>query len=185
MHGVASEAAKLVHVHSGGKILDIAASHGLFGIAVAKQNPGAKIVALDFPSALAVAKENAERFGVSDRHTFACRECTGGSVWNRLRRSGGDESSASLGPRDNPVLLKKVYAALSPGGQIVVVEFAPNDDSGFTTDTSFLRHEHAGEHPWGQRLHGLRKPGDAPRCGIRCVRNSPSHSHAANSDCRI
>jgi ubiquinone/menaquinone biosynthesis C-methylase UbiE len=128
MYGVASEAAKLVHVHSGGKVLDIAASHGLFGIAVAKQNPGAKIVALDFSSALAVAGENAERFGVSDRHTLL--------AGNALEIPFGTGFDAALvmnllhhwDRKTIQVLLKKVHAALSPGGQIVVVEFAPNDD---------------------------------------------------------
>jgi ubiquinone/menaquinone biosynthesis C-methylase UbiE len=128
MHGVASEAAKLVHLHSGGKILDIAAGHGLFGIAIAKQNPGAKIVALDFPSTLVVAKENAERFGVSDRYTFL--------AGNALEIAFGTGFDAALvmnllhhwNRETIQVLLRKVYAALSPGGQIVVVEFAPNDD---------------------------------------------------------
>ena len=70
MYPVAEEAAKLLRVGSGAKILDIAAGHGLFGISAAKQNPGAEIVALDFPSVLAVASENAERFGVADRYTL-------------------------------------------------------------------------------------------------------------------
>src|SRR5882672_2466572 len=69
IHPVAEATAKLIRVGPGIKILDIAASHGLFGIAVAKQNPGATIVALDFPSVLTIASENAERFGISDRYT--------------------------------------------------------------------------------------------------------------------
>ena len=49
------------------KILDIAAGHGMFGIAFAARNPNAEIVALDWSNVLDVAKENAERAGVSDR----------------------------------------------------------------------------------------------------------------------
>jgi hypothetical protein len=52
------------------KVLDVAAGHGLFGIAVAQRNPEAMIVALDFPSVLTVASENATRAGVSDRYTL-------------------------------------------------------------------------------------------------------------------
>src|SRR5271155_3915793 len=36
-------------------VLDIAAGHGMYGITIAKKNPKAKIVAVDWPSVLAVA----------------------------------------------------------------------------------------------------------------------------------
>jgi ubiquinone/menaquinone biosynthesis C-methylase UbiE len=128
MYPVAEGAAKLVRVGSGAKILDIAAGHGLFGISAAKQNPGAKIVALDFPSVLAVATENAQRFGVADRYTLL--------AGNALEVPFGTGFDAVLvmnllhhWDRETiQILLKKAHAALSPGGQIVVVEFAPNDD---------------------------------------------------------
>ncbi len=51
------------------KILDIAAGHGLYGIAFAQKNPLAEVVALDWPKVLVVAKENAEKAGVSDRYS--------------------------------------------------------------------------------------------------------------------
>jgi len=50
------------------KILDIAAGHGLYGLAFAKRNPKAEIVAVDWPNVLEVAKENAQAAGVSDRY---------------------------------------------------------------------------------------------------------------------
>ena len=128
MYPVAEGAAKLLRAGSEAKILDIAAGHGLFGISVAKQNPGAKIVALDFPSVLAVASENAQRFGVADRYTLLAGNALevpfgtgfdGVLVMNLLHH--WDRETIQT-------LLKKAHAALSPGGQIVVVEFAPNDD---------------------------------------------------------
>ena len=50
------------------KILDIAAGHGLFGIAFATNNPQAEITALDWKAVLEVAKENAQNAGVGDRY---------------------------------------------------------------------------------------------------------------------
>src|SRR5204863_9258175 len=50
------------------RVLDIAAGHGMFGIAFAKQNPQAEITAVDWPKVLEVAKENAQAAGVSDRY---------------------------------------------------------------------------------------------------------------------
>ena len=46
------------------KILDIAAGHGLFGIAFATQNQQAEVTAVDWKPVLEVAKENAEKAGV-------------------------------------------------------------------------------------------------------------------------
>ena len=50
------------------KILDIAASHGAFGIAIAQQYAKAQIYALDWANVLQVAEENARKAGVADRH---------------------------------------------------------------------------------------------------------------------
>ena len=48
--------------HNGSaQVLDIAAGHGLFGIAIAKQNPQAHITGLDWGPVLEVALENARR----------------------------------------------------------------------------------------------------------------------------
>src|SRR4029077_8278691 len=49
------------------KVLDIAASHGVFGISVAKQNPSAHIYASDWKNVLEVATKNAQAMGVADR----------------------------------------------------------------------------------------------------------------------
>ena len=49
------------------QVLDIAAGHGMFGITVAQHNPAAEIRALDWKNVLAVAHENAVKFGVADR----------------------------------------------------------------------------------------------------------------------
>jgi hypothetical protein len=53
------------------KVLDIAAGHGMYGIAVAQRNPEAEITALDWEAVLDVAKENAVVAGVAARfHTI-------------------------------------------------------------------------------------------------------------------
>jgi hypothetical protein len=46
------------------RVLDVAAGHGLFGIAVAQRYPQARVTALDWPNVLAVAAENARRAGL-------------------------------------------------------------------------------------------------------------------------
>jgi 2-polyprenyl-3-methyl-5-hydroxy-6-metoxy-1,4-benzoquinol methylase len=110
------------------KVLDIAAGHGLFGIAVAKQNPEAQIVALDWAAVLEVAKENARKAGVGDRmHLLP------GSAFDV--DYGGDYDvvllTNFLHHFDVPTcvnLLKKVHASLKPGGRAATLEFVPNED---------------------------------------------------------
>ena len=50
------------------RVLDIAAGHGLYGLAFAKQNPQAEVTAIDWPNVLEIAKENAAAAGVTDRY---------------------------------------------------------------------------------------------------------------------
>jgi ubiquinone/menaquinone biosynthesis C-methylase UbiE len=110
------------------KVLDIAAGHGLFGIEVAKQNPQAHIVAQDWAPVLEVAQGNAQKAGVADR-------------FEKLPGSAFDVDYG--GPYDIVLLtnflhhfdhatcvalLRKVRAALKPGGRAAALEFVPNED---------------------------------------------------------
>jgi ubiquinone/menaquinone biosynthesis C-methylase UbiE len=110
------------------KVLDIAAGHGMFGIGIAKANPNAEIVALDWSAVLEVAKENAEKAGVADRLTLKP-----GSAFDVDFGDGYDLVLLTnfFHHFDMPTcesLMKKVYAALKPGGRAVTFEFVPNED---------------------------------------------------------
>ena len=50
------------------RVLDVAAGHGLYGIAFAKNNPLVEVTAVDWANVLAVATENAAAAGVAERH---------------------------------------------------------------------------------------------------------------------
>ena len=109
-------------------VLDIAAGHGLFGIEVAKQNPKARVVAVDWAAVLEVACANARRAGVADRY-----EARPGSAFEV--EYGGPHDIALLtnflhhfDPPTCVRLLKKVHASLKPGGRVAALEFVPNED---------------------------------------------------------
>ena len=110
------------------KILDIAAGHGLFGIAFATNNQQAEVTALDWKAVLEVAKENAQKAGVADRyHTIE------GSAFDVEFGSGYDLVLITnfLHHFDSSTcetLLRKVRAALADGGRAVTLEFVPNED---------------------------------------------------------
>jgi ubiquinone/menaquinone biosynthesis C-methylase UbiE len=110
------------------KILDIAAGHGLFGIAFATQNKQAEITALDWKAVLEVAKENAEKAGVADRYSTI-----EGSAFDVEFGSGYDLVLLTnflhhFDPPTCETLLRKVRAALADGGRAVTLEFVPNED---------------------------------------------------------
>lgn len=110
------------------KVLDIAAGHGLFGIMVAKAFPNAEIYAVDWKNVLTVATENAQKFGVAERHHLI----------------EGDAFDVDFGEGYDVVLvtnflhhfdaetctkfMAKVNAALAPDGKAMTLEFVPNDD---------------------------------------------------------
>ncbi|MFB3905475.1 MAG: class I SAM-dependent methyltransferase [Acidobacteriota bacterium] len=110
------------------RVLDIAAGHGLFGIAVARQNPLAEIVALDWPAVLEIARENARKAGVGARY-----ETLPGDAFAIDFRGPYDAILLTnfLHHFDPPTcvsLLRKIHASLKPGGRVITLEFVPNED---------------------------------------------------------
>ncbi len=107
------------------RVLDVAAGHGLFGIAVAERCPEARVTALDWPNVLAVARDNAGAAGVADRHALLP-----GSAFTTDWGAPYDAVLLTnfLHHFDPPTceqLAGKAYAALAPGGRVFTLEFIP------------------------------------------------------------
>lgn len=110
------------------EILDVAAGHGLFGIAFGSRVSEARVTALDWPGVLGAAAENAARAGLGARY----------------RTVAGDAFTAAIAPAPDLVivanflhhfspstvagLLARLRAALAPDGRVAIVEFVPNPD---------------------------------------------------------
>ena len=110
------------------RVLDIAAGHGMYGIVIAQRNQQAEVVAVDWPSVLAVASEHAAGMGVSDRHRTVAgdaftvdwgRDYDAALVTNFLHHF--DAATCTT-------FLRKVADSLKPGGRVAVLEFVPNED---------------------------------------------------------
>jgi ubiquinone/menaquinone biosynthesis C-methylase UbiE len=121
--------AKILHAEAPSRsVLDVAASHGLFGLAVAKLNPEAQVTALDSANVLEVARETAARFGFTARHKLLP-----GSVFDADLGAGYDlvlvtNFLHAFDKKDNVKVLKRLHAAMAPGGRIAIVEMVPNED---------------------------------------------------------
>jgi ubiquinone/menaquinone biosynthesis C-methylase UbiE/predicted transcriptional regulator len=110
------------------RVLDIAASHGIYGIMVAKSSPQAEITALDWPHVLEVAKENARKFAVMERY-----KTIPGSFFEVDLGSGYDLALLTnfLHHFDRETcigIIRKLKSALEPGGKIATVDFVMDDD---------------------------------------------------------
>jgi SAM-dependent methyltransferase len=109
------------------KVLDIAASHGVFGIAFAKANPRAEVYACDWKNVLPFARERAEREGVADRfHEIP------GSAFDVDFGADFDlvlvpNFFHHFDPKTNERLMRKIHAALRTGGRCVTLEFVPDE----------------------------------------------------------
>jgi 2-polyprenyl-3-methyl-5-hydroxy-6-metoxy-1,4-benzoquinol methylase len=110
------------------RVLDVAAGHGLFGIAIAERYRQAKITALDWPNVLAVAAEHARAAGVAERHTLlpgSAFDVNWGGPYDVVLLTNFfhhfDVPSCEL-------LAAKTYAALAPGGRALTLDFIPEPD---------------------------------------------------------
>lgn len=110
------------------RVLDIAAGHGMFGIAVARQLPEAEITALDWPNVLEVAEENARQAGVGERYHLlpgSAFEVDYGNDYDLILLTN---FLHHFDPQTCEQLLRRVHAALSDQGKVVTLEFVPNED---------------------------------------------------------
>jgi ubiquinone/menaquinone biosynthesis C-methylase UbiE len=110
------------------KVLDIAAGHGVFGVLLAQKYQNAEVYAADWENVLAVAQETAERYGVADRY-----HQIPGSAFDVDLGAGNDVILLTnflhhFDKTTCEAFLKKLHAALADGGQVLTLEFVPNDD---------------------------------------------------------
>jgi ubiquinone/menaquinone biosynthesis C-methylase UbiE len=109
-------------------ILDIAAGHGMYGITLAKKNPNARIVALDWPAVLAVAEENARTAGVAARYTTRPGSAFEADLGNEYDFVLLTNIFHHFDAPTCEKLMRRVHTALKPDGKAVTLEFIPNED---------------------------------------------------------
>ena len=130
MMPAAQQIAERVPVEAGRpvRVLDLAAGHGIFGILLAQKHPNIEVTALDWAPVLEVARENAQKFGVSDRHRLlpgSAFEVEFGAGWDLILLTN---FLHHFDVATNEALLRRIHASLADGGRAVTLEFVPNDD---------------------------------------------------------
>ncbi len=112
-----------------GRILDVAAGSGIFGIELLSALPAARAVALDWAPVLEVARENARQRHVADRLEFLA-----GSAFDTPFGSGFDVAMLAnfihhFDMPTNVTLMQRARAALAPAGRLAIVEFVRPEDA--------------------------------------------------------
>jgi len=110
------------------RVLDISASHGLFGLAFGRRFPDCRVTGLDWGAVVAVARENADAAGMGDRYDTI--------VGSAFEVDWGKGYDVVLLPNflhhfDRAGCMKLLHlarAALAPTGRIAIVEWVPNED---------------------------------------------------------
>ncbi len=110
------------------KILDVAAGSGAWSLAFALAIPEARVTTVDFPEMTPITRGFAEQFGVADRYSY---------LEGDLRHANFGQDAYDLiilghiihseGEQHGKELLSKCYAALRPGGKLLIAEYVPND----------------------------------------------------------
>lgn len=112
-----------------GRILDIAASHGLFGIAFARRSPQAEVTALDAGPVLeVVARDNAAKAGIAARYHLLPGDAFSTPLGEGYELALLCNFLHHFAPATIVPFLRRVHAALKPGGRVVTLEFVPNPD---------------------------------------------------------
>jgi 2-polyprenyl-3-methyl-5-hydroxy-6-metoxy-1,4-benzoquinol methylase len=128
--GVTAQAAAAILARPGTqlKALDIAAGSGAFGIEILKRNAAAEFWALDWASVLALAVEHAAQAGVAGRYRTIPGNAFEADFGNGFDLILLPNFLHHFDPLTNVKLLRKVRAALAPGGRAAIIEYTPNED---------------------------------------------------------
>ena len=109
-----------------GRLLDVAAGHGLFGITLARMFPQLEVTAIDWDAVLAVARQNAAEAGVAARyrtHAGSAFDVEWGwdfdvvLLTNFLHHFDKETCTG---------LLAKARESLAAGGRVVAVDLVPD-----------------------------------------------------------
>lgn len=134
--GPAAALAKKLDVSTWKAVLDVGGGSGAFTIMLCKRNPSLRSTIFDFPQALSVAREYVEQEGLSDRVLFAA-----GDVLQTQWPLGHDVVLMSylLSAVDGDaidMLTSRSFAAVAPGGTLVVHDFIVDDDKSGPRDAA-------------------------------------------------
>jgi precorrin-6B methylase 2 len=111
-----------------GRVLDLAAGSGVWGIALAQGSEQVRVTSVDWPEVLPVTRKTVARFGLADRFSFVEGDLMQADFGSNHNVATLGHILHSEGEKRSRALLAKTFAALAPGGTIAIAEFLVNPD---------------------------------------------------------
>lgn len=157
-------AAAAVAKHLGpipGRILDIGAGSGVWGLSAAEESPQARVTFLDLQPVLeGVTRPFAQKLGVLERSEFVTGDFHDAPFDSGFQRVYLGHILHSEPHEGNRKLLTRVHGCLQPGGTLVIAEMvADNDRKGppfaLIFDLNMLVHTHSGKAYTSSELEAL------------------------------
>jgi len=110
------------------RIIDLAAGSGVWGIAAAQQHPQARVTAVDLDPVIPITRKMAARFGLDNRFDFLAGDVMKADLGTGYQAAIIGHLLHGLGAKDSQQLIRRVAAALVPGGTIAIPEYLVNKD---------------------------------------------------------
>lgn len=124
----AHELADAVDLSERRHLLDLGGGPGTYSIVFLNTFPEMRATLFDRPEVVAIAREQVEETGLSDRFDYI-----EGDLLDEPFGQGYDLALLSniihsMSPEDNQALVRKCYDALEPGGILIIKDFLVDDD---------------------------------------------------------
>jgi predicted O-methyltransferase YrrM len=119
-HALAPRMVSLIGICGARRLLDVGGASGTYTIAFLEAEPQMRAMLFDLPQVIAIARKRVSTAGMLDRVTLVA-----GDYRKDPLPAGNDLAFVSAiihqnSPAENMMLFRKIFAALDPGGRIVV-----------------------------------------------------------------
>jgi (2Fe-2S) ferredoxin/2-polyprenyl-3-methyl-5-hydroxy-6-metoxy-1,4-benzoquinol methylase len=119
---------KAVGIEGARRMLDVGGGSGAYSIAFARANPDLRVEAFDLPTVVPIAERHIEEAKLSGRVTTRAGDLRTDDFGEGYDLIFLSAICHMLGPDSNVGLFRRCFAALSPGGRIVVQDFVLGPD---------------------------------------------------------
>ena len=110
------------------RVLDVAAGHGEFGFAFARKFPKSEVFALDWDAVLRFTKTKATQYGLEKQMRYIPGDAFQVELPKELDLILIPNFLHHFSKEDCIRFLKRIRSALKEGGEVMILEFIPNED---------------------------------------------------------